>query len=65
MYLVDHLRLYARLEGIEWWSHHPISRDYARVSLHAGLSSGRTEHAEAWVYVDSATRQAFIHGWFG
>ncbi len=75
MYLVDHLRLSARLEGVEWWGRSPISRDYARVQLHAshtlsgtrvaaGLLTERTEHAEAWVFIDRVTGRAFLHGWF-
>ncbi len=75
LYLVDHLRLSSRLEGVEWWSARPVSRDYARVQLHAshtlpgarraaGLTSERTEHVEAWVFIDRMTGRAFLHGWF-
>lgn len=64
MYLVDHLRLAARLEGVEWWSHEPISRDYARVELRTVGSNGRSEHAEALVFLDRVTGRAFLQGWF-
>jgi len=75
LYLVSHLRLSSRLEGVEWWSARPVSRDYARVQLHAshtlpgarraaGLTSERREHAEAWVFIDRVTGRTFLHGWF-
>ncbi len=64
LYVVEHLRLAARLEGVEWWTVKPVSRDYARVKLRTGLSSTQHEHAEAWVFVDRLTGRAFLHGWF-
>jgi protein ImuB len=64
VYLVDHLRLSSRLDGVEWWSEHPVSRDYARVRLHATFPGRHVEHAEAWIYVERATGRAFLHGWF-
>lgn len=64
LYVVEHLRLAARLDGVEWWTVKPVSRDYARVKLRTGLSSTQHEHAEAWVFVDRLTGRAFLHGWF-
>jgi protein ImuB len=67
MYLIDHLRMSARLEGIEWWRLHPVSRDYARVHVHSGLSNGprhALDHAEAWIFIDRSTHRAYLHGWF-
>ncbi|MBM4374065.1 MAG: DNA polymerase Y family protein [Deltaproteobacteria bacterium] len=64
VYLVDHLRLSSRLDGVEWWSANPISRDYARVRLHATFQGRRAEHAEAWIYMERSTGRAFLHGWF-
>ena len=64
VYLIKHLRLSSRLEGVEWWSVQPISRDYARGQLQSGLSGVRSEHAEAWVFHERTTGRAFLHGWF-
>ncbi|MBM4358548.1 MAG: hypothetical protein FJ096_10620 [Deltaproteobacteria bacterium] len=64
LYVVEHLRLAARLEDVEWWTVSPVSRDYARVKLRTGLSATQHEHAEAWVFVDRLTGRAFLHGWF-
>jgi protein ImuB len=65
MYLIDHLRMCARLDGVEWWRESPVSRDYARVHVHTGLANrGRADHAEAWVFVERTTGRAYLHGWY-
>jgi len=65
LYVIDALRLEARLDQVEWWTPEPVARDYARAWLHtAGALPQQHEHAEAWVYVDRLTGRAFVHGWF-
>jgi protein ImuB len=74
LYLVDRLRLSARIDRVEWWSPSPISRDYARAWLRtnvreASQSSARivrehAEHAEAWMFVDRTSGRGYLHGWY-
>lgn len=47
-----------RLEAVEWWTPDPVHRDYVRVWL-----EGWTTRGTAWVYVDRASGQLFLHGW--
>jgi protein ImuB len=55
LYSIERVVFERRLEGIEWWSGSPVSRDYVRVWLR-GQSGG----IEAIVYVDRATRARMI-----
>ena len=73
LFLIDRLRLSARIDRVEWWSAAPVCRDYARAWLRTHLKRqgpahlgprDHTELGEAWVYVDRQTRQAFLQGWY-
>ncbi len=67
LYLVDRLRLSARIDRVEWWSPSPVSRDYARAWVHHDLRRNdreQTERAVAWMFVDHRTKQGFLHGWY-
>jgi protein ImuB len=65
LFVVDRLRLHARIDRVEWWTSDPVSRDYAHAWLHtAGRDDSSHEHGEAWVFVDRATRRGYLHGWF-
>jgi protein ImuB len=65
LFVVDRLRLRARIDRVEWWTSDPVSRDYARAWIHtAGRDGGTNEHGEAWMFVDRATRRGYLHGWF-
>jgi protein ImuB len=69
LYAVESARFVWRLEGVEWWTARPSSRDYARVWLVAGDRSRRPGASvgpgsgEALVYVDRATGEYFLQGW--
>jgi protein ImuB len=56
-----------RLDGAMWWSSSPCSRDYLRVTLsHAdGASSAASAPAaDAWIYVDRASGETMLQGWW-
>jgi protein ImuB len=56
-----------RLDGAMWWSGSPCSRDYLRVTLsHAdGASSAASAPAaDAWIYVDRASGETMLQGWW-
>jgi protein ImuB len=55
LYSIERVVFERRLEGIEWWSGFPVSRDYVRIWLR-GQSGG----VEAIVYVDRASRARMI-----
>lgn len=58
-YVVERLRHHLRLDGVEWWTGAPTSRDYARAWL--GGSEGGSA---AWIYVDRLSGEVFLHGLF-
>jgi protein ImuB len=65
LYVIDRLRLDSRIDRVEWWTPAPVSRDYARAWVHtSGVRQGQREHGEAWIYLERATGQGFVHGWF-
>ncbi|NUO48905.1 MAG: hypothetical protein HOV80_08625, partial [Polyangiaceae bacterium] len=56
-----------RLDGTMWWSRSPCSRDYLRVTLsHADGASAAASApaADAWVYVDRASGETMLQGWW-
>jgi protein ImuB len=65
-----------RLDGVEWWTRSPASRDYFRVwlasgddakgkkSLPAPGTRTRAACAEALVYVVKRTGEMFLQGWY-
>ncbi len=62
LYAVERARFVMRLDGIEWWTRSPVSRDYARVVLGKGGPGGGVA-GEAWIYTERATGEAFLQGW--
>jgi protein ImuB len=67
---VEEVHMSQRLDGVEWWTEHPVSRDYASVWLShshpAPHDSGPSTPlcARAWVYCDRRTGSLFLHGWW-
>jgi protein ImuB len=63
-----------RLDGVEWWTRSPASRDYARAWLMSGSdeeargakgkSAAKAACAEALVYVVRKTGEMYLHGWY-
>lgn len=67
LFLVDRLRLSARIDRVEWWSPSPVSRDYARAWVRTNLQrhdQEQTEYGQAWMFVDRRTKRGFLHGWY-
>jgi protein ImuB len=80
LFAVEKISFLMRLTDVEWWSRNPTSRDYARVWLSSGDGEARLRKlrlgespfdgrgagacAEALVYVDKKTGEAFLQGWF-
>lgn len=72
MYVVEHVRFAMRLDGVEWWTKDPASRDYGIAWFVAGPGTssansgkGGTQPARtlAWVYVDRATGEGYLQGY--
>jgi protein ImuB len=68
-FVVERLRYTERLEQIEWWSGAPLQRDYARASLVTRATGSTSSDAlpvagDALIYLDRASGQSFLHGWF-
>lgn len=76
LFAIERMRFAMRLDGVEWWTPTPASRDYFKVWLSSGAPQGgggarsfaqgeaRPGPAgEAWIYVDRATGEAFLQGW--
>jgi protein ImuB len=71
MYAIERMRFVMRLDGVEWWTAQPASRDYVRAWLASGSPGGKppregaspSSSGEAWIYVDRATGEAFLQGW--
>lgn len=55
LYTVERILFDHRLEGVEWWSRTPVSRDYVRLWLKSpeGMS-------EAVAYIERASQRAFL-----
>jgi protein ImuB len=71
LFAVDELSPLLRLEGVEWWTKTPASRDYLRAHLSSGGSGGdragkgaRAASATALVYVVRRTGEMFLQGWY-
>jgi protein ImuB len=65
VFVIDSLRLTSRLESVEWWSHEPLSRDYARARLRVGSRpSDHREHVDGWLFIDRATGRGYLQGFF-
>ncbi len=66
LFAVERLSFVMRLDGA-WWTKSSVSRDYARVLLSSGdrrSPAGRGATAEALVYVERKTGEAYLQGWF-
>jgi protein ImuB len=58
LFTIEEARFVMRLDGVEWWTDAPVSRDYLRARL---VSSNAV--AEGWVYVDRQTGEGWLQGW--
>jgi protein ImuB len=71
LYAIERMRFVMRLDGVEWWTASPASRDYLRAWLVSGAPTGKpvregasaVSAGEAWIYVDRTTGEAFLQGW--
>lgn len=80
LYVVERRRFIARLDDVEWWTDSPCSRNYFRATLSSGTvprsgqpsaftpSAGgpqqRSVVADALLFIDPRTEEAFLQGWF-
>lgn len=72
LYVIEHLKFVMRLDGVEWWTRSPASRDYGLAWLVSGASTGTKLAAGkefatraaglAWVYVDRSTGEGYLQG---
>ncbi|UQA55818.1 DNA polymerase Y family protein [Polyangium aurulentum] len=71
LYAIERLNFVMRLDGVEWWTANPASRDYAAAWLVAGPSPERVRPGggsavsagQAWVFVDRTTGEGYLQGW--
>jgi protein ImuB len=56
-YVIERLRFDHRLKNVEWWSDHPVSRDYVWLAL-----AGAAGKLEAFAYIDGNTGQVLVQG---
>jgi protein ImuB len=72
MYVIEHVRFAMRLDGVEWWTAAPASRDYGVAWFVAGPGAGPSNSNKpgaqpartlAWVYVDRATGEGYLQGY--
>lgn len=64
LYAVERVRFATRIDAVEWWTPSPVSRDYVRAWLVSGRAgTPGSACAEAWVYVDRRTGEAFLQGY--
>ena len=75
LFAIERMRFVMRLDGVEWWTATPVSRDYFKAWLASGPPTGGGARpmtlgearpgpaGEAWIYVDRATGEAFLQGW--
>ncbi len=59
VYQVDKVSHPVRFDGLDWWTHDPVSRDYVRVLLRADR-----DVIEAWTYTDRVTGDSYLHGYY-
>jgi protein ImuB len=78
LYVVEKRRFIARLDDVEWWTEQPTSRNYFRATLSsgavpksvqpaafaAGSPQQRSVVADALLFIDPRTEEAFLQGWF-
>jgi protein ImuB len=72
MYVIEHVRFAMRLDGVEWWTSDPASRDYGVAWFVAGPGTARVDAGKAtpqpartlaWVYVDRASGEGYLQGY--
>jgi protein ImuB len=59
LFTVKSIANWVRIDQVEWWTSSCVRRDYARCWL--ASSKG---YVEAWIYVDRATGEAFLQGYY-
>jgi protein ImuB len=76
LFAIEQLTHLMRLEGVEWWTRSPASRDYARAWLVSGGDDAvkgkgaprpgapKAAGAEALVYVVRKTGEMYLQGWY-
>jgi protein ImuB len=71
LFAIEKLEHLLRLDGVEWWTRSPASRDYARAWLVSGgeeaargKGPAKAAAAEALVYVVRKTGEMFLQGWY-
>ena len=74
VFAIERLEYLMRLDGVEWWSRTPASRDYARAWLGSGEDGerllkrgskrGKGASGEALLYVVRKTGEVFLQGWY-
>ncbi|MEZ4232151.1 MAG: DNA polymerase Y family protein [Polyangiaceae bacterium] len=62
LYAVTEVRFESRLDGVEWWTPHPVSRDYWRVTLETQSLKGQRESFDALVFVDRLKGGYYLQG---
>lgn len=62
LYAVTEVRFESRLDGVEWWTPHPVSRDYWRVTLESQSLKGQRESFDALVFVDRLKGGYYLQG---
>ena len=76
LFAIEKMEHLMRLDGVEWWTKKPASRDYARAWLVSGgderaptprgpgLRAAKAACAEALVYVVRRTGEVYLQGWY-
>jgi protein ImuB len=71
LFAIDRFTPLLRLDGVEWWTRSPASRDYMRAWMTSGGSlaekgkgTAKAASAEALVYVVKRTGEMFLQGWY-
>ncbi|MFT3769535.1 MAG: hypothetical protein QM820_29200 [Minicystis sp.] len=70
IFAIEKLEFLMRLDGVEWWTKSPASRDYARAWLASGgdergpRSKVKAACGEALVYVVRKTGEMYLQGWY-
>ncbi|MGE3672348.1 MAG: hypothetical protein AB7K71_21945, partial [Polyangiaceae bacterium] len=62
LYAVTEVRFESRLDGVEWWTPHPVSRDYWRVTLETQSLKGQRESFDALVFIDRLKGGYYLQG---
>ncbi len=72
VYVIEHVRFAMRLDGVEWWTKNPASRDYGvawfvagpgMAQANSGKAGAQPARTLAWVYVDRSTGEGYLQGY--